>query len=155
MTSDKHKLQCDTGLPSANNKTIACYMQCILSISQAVSIPFSLFDALTRSWPLPYSWLSCRFARESIECFVNGYGYCIILEALPKCPLHRSKTPYDVILEESLHMTMLMILLLASLIKTFPCVAAFMSSLTIVCVALDRFRCIVQSDRTQVGHNCD
>ena len=37
-----------------------------------------------------------------------------------------------------------------SLIKTFPCVAAFMSSLTIVCVALDRFRCIVQSDRTQV-----
>ena len=53
---------------------------------------------------------------------------------------------------------MLMILLLASLIKTFPCVAAFMSSLTIVCVALDRFRCIVQSDRTQVGqlgHNCD
>ena len=47
-------------------------------------------------------------------------------------------------------MTMLMILLLVSLIKTFPCVAAFMSSLTIVCVALDRFRCIVQSDRTQV-----
>ena len=46
---------------------------------------------------------------------------------------------------------MLMILLLVSLIKTFPCVAAFMSSLTIVCVALDRFRCIVQSDRTQVG----
>ena len=40
--------------------------------------------------------------------------------------------------------------MLASLIKTFPCVAAFMSSLTIVCVALDRFRCIVQSDRTQV-----
>ena len=66
-----------------------------------------------------------------------------------------SNTPHDVILEESLHMTMLMILLLASLIKTFPCVAAFMSSLTIVCVALDRFRCIVQSDRTQVGHNCD
>ena len=65
MTSDKHKLQCDTGLHSANNKTIACYMQCILSISQAVSIPFTLFDALTRSWPLPYSWLSCRFARES------------------------------------------------------------------------------------------
>ena len=40
-----------------------------------------------------------------------------------------------------------------SLIKTFPCVAAFMSSLTIVCVALDRFRCIVQSHRTQVDDN--
>ena len=50
---------------------------------------------------------------------------------------------------------MLMILLLASLIKTFPCVAAFMSSLTIVCVALDRFRCIVQSDKTQVDDNFD
>ena len=44
--------------------------------------------------------------------------------------------------------------MLASLIKTFPCVAAFMSSLTIVCVALDRFRCIVQSDRTQVLSRC-
>ena len=40
-------------------------MKCILSIFQAVSIPFTLFDALTRSWPLPYSWLSCRFVRES------------------------------------------------------------------------------------------
>ena len=57
----------------------------------------------------------------------------------------------DVLLVASLYMTMLMILPLVSLIKTFPCVAAFMSSLTIVCVALDRFRCIVQSDRTQVG----
>merc|ERR1719336_414526 len=62
----------------------------------ATSIPFTLFDALTRAWPLPYSWLSC------------------------------------------------------SLIKTFPCIAAFMSSLTIVCVALDRFRCIVQSEKVQV-----
>jgi len=62
----------------------------------ATSIPFTLFDALTRAWPLPYSWLSC------------------------------------------------------SLIKTFPCIAAFMSSLTIVCVALDRFRCIVQSGKVQV-----
>ena len=45
-------------------------MKCILSIFQAVSIPFTLFDALTRSWPLPYSWLSCRSVGES-KMFYN------------------------------------------------------------------------------------
>ena len=79
---------------------------------QAASIPFTLFDALTRSWPLPYSWISCRFVGRIKTNIANPPA--------------------------------------GSLIKTFPCVAAFMSSLTIVCVALDRFRCIVQSDRTQV-----
>ena len=33
----------------------------IIVCCQAASIPFTLFDALTRSWPLPYSWISCRF----------------------------------------------------------------------------------------------
>ena len=26
----------------------------------ATSIPFTVFDALTRAWPLPYSWVGCR-----------------------------------------------------------------------------------------------
>ena len=36
------------------------------------------------------------------------------------------------------------------IVKTFPCVAAFMSSLTIVLVALDRHRIIILATRTQV-----
>ena len=27
----------------------------------ATSIPFTVFDALTRAWPLPYSWIGCRW----------------------------------------------------------------------------------------------
>ena len=26
----------------------------------ATSIPFTVFDALTRAWPLSYSWIGCR-----------------------------------------------------------------------------------------------
>jgi NADH:ubiquinone oxidoreductase subunit 5 (subunit L)/multisubunit Na+/H+ antiporter MnhA subunit len=28
----------------------------------ATSIPFTVFDALTRAWPLPYSWIGCKYA---------------------------------------------------------------------------------------------
>ena len=68
---------------------------------QASSIPITVFDGLTRSWPLPDSWLACRSAA------------LLLVQTLMRN--------------------------ICSVIKTFPCIAAFMSSLTIVCVALDRY----------------
>jgi hypothetical protein len=37
------------------------------------------------------------------------------------------------------------------IVKTLPCVAVFMSSLTIVSIAIDRYRIIVHSTATQVA----
>ena len=39
------------------------------------------------------------------------------------------------------------------MVKTFPCTAAFMSSLTIVAVAVDRYRIIVLSHKRQVDED--
>ena len=35
--------------------------------------------------------------------------------------------------------------------KTFPCIAVFMSSLTIMAIAVDRYRIIIHSQSKQVG----
>ena len=43
------------------------------------------------------------------------------------------------------------VLLMCRMVKVFPCVAVFMSSLTIVAIACDRYRVIVSPDRLQVG----
>ena len=43
------------------------------------------------------------------------------------------------------------ILPLCTVVKIFPCVAVFMSSLTIVAIAGDRYRVIISPDRLQVG----
>ena len=37
------------------------------------------------------------------------------------------------------------------LIRTIPCVAAFMSSLTVITIAMDRFRFIVSPHKSQVN----
>ena len=33
----------------------------------ATSIPFTVFDALTRAWPLPYSWIGCRWKFKLLQ----------------------------------------------------------------------------------------
>ena len=43
------------------------------------------------------------------------------------------------------------VLPLCRLVKTFPCVAVFMSSLTMMAIAGDRYRVIICPDRLQVG----
>ena len=43
------------------------------------------------------------------------------------------------------------VLPLCRLVKTFPCVAVFMSSLTMMAIAGDRYRVILCPDRLQVG----
>jgi hypothetical protein len=43
------------------------------------------------------------------------------------------------------------VLVLCRIVKTLPCVAVFMSSLTIVSIAIDRYRIIVHSGAKQVG----
>ena len=43
------------------------------------------------------------------------------------------------------------ILFLSRLVRTVPCVAAFMSSLTVITVALDRQRVILRPHQTQVS----
>ena len=41
---------------------------------------------------------------------------------------------------------------LCRLIKTFPCVAVYMSSFTVMAVAIDRYRVIVRSSSMQIGY---
>ena len=48
--------------------------------------------------------------------------------------------------------TILLLLTLPRFVKTFPCVAVYMSSLTNMAIAVDRYRFIVRSQSMQVGN---
>ena len=41
---------------------------------------------------------------------------------------------------------------LCRMIKTFPCIAVYMSSFTVVAIAIDRYRVIVHSNSMQIGY---
>ena len=45
----------------------------------------------------------------------------------------------------------MLLLTLARFVKTFPCVAVYMSSLSNMAIAVDRYRVIVRSQSPQVG----
>ena len=56
----------------------------------ATSIPFTVMDALTRAWPLPHSWLACKYLLNC-RCLLNDL------------PLSSSKAGKDFPLHSGLH----------------------------------------------------
>ena len=98
----------------------------------ATSIPFTVLDALTRAWPLQSKQLFCRLIFLEFFIILLHIYWCNQLQIWI---LKKMNCIYATF----------------RLVKTFPCIAAFMSSYTIVAVAIDRFRIIIQSQKTQVS----
>ena len=98
-------------------------------------------DVLTKYWPFGQSsFLLCRTVKESQSC--KRSPRWIILYVI-----------FDLRFKILVDLGWFIVISCNSgIVKAAPCFAVYLASLTIVVIALDRYRCIVHSTKSQLSN---